>query len=264
MIHLIARKFKEQRNSLLVYIGSLIGYTLLMMSMFPSLKNAGMEELIKSYPEQLGKFFGESGMSTFSTIEGFLSMEFLSLFFVLIIAFYLGSAAGSAIAGQIEKRTMDFNLSQPISRTKMLLSEAYVALFNLLISTLAVALSIYLFARIFDITIKIDGLSAFSITATLFLWALYGIALTFSALMRSRIGVMLLIVGFTLGSYVFLSLTRLVDKLKDLDNLSIFTLYNPEKLLGSGEIEPTHLAILGSITIVGIITAMIIFNKKDV
>ncbi len=105
MINLIIQKLKEQKNGIIYYALGLFGYTWLMVSMFPSMKAANMEQLTESMPEEFMKFFGGAeGFTAYSTIEGFLSMEYLSLFFVLIISFYFAASAGSAIAGQIEKK----------------------------------------------------------------------------------------------------------------------------------------------------------------
>lgn len=264
MWNIIKQKLKEQKNSVFIYAGSLVGYALMMISMFPSLKKMDIEALMKSYPPEIAKFFGDSGMASYNTIEGFLAMEFLSFFFMLILTFYIGSAAGSAIAGQIEKRTADFNLSQPISRTKIVLSEAIVALFYIALIIAVTSLSILIFCKLFDIEISTKGIGLFALLATLFGWAHYGIAIFLSSLLRSKIGVMLLTVGISMGSYIFLSLTRLVDKIKDFDNISIYKLYNPEAVLKNAVIDSNHLLILGAIALLGIILSIVFFNKKDI
>ncbi len=264
MINIIKQRLKEQRNSVLIYILSLMGYAVLMISMFPTLQKMDLQALIANYPEEIARFFGDSGMLSYGTIEGFLSMEFLSLFFILIISFYIGSSAGSAIAGQIEKKTMDFNLSQPISRTKMVLSEAVTATFYSALITILISSVILLLCKILDIAISTQGLGAFTLVATLFIWAIYGIGIFFSSFLKSKISVTLLTVGFTMGSYIFLSLTRIIDKLKDLDILSIFYLYNPEKILKTGSVQVYHLEILFGIFLVGLIGSIVIFNAKDI
>lgn len=264
MINIIKQKFREHKNSVLIFILSIAGYALLMISLFPSLQKMDITTMMKQMPEEFAKFFGSDLTSAYTSIEGYLTMEFLGFFFILIISFYVGSAAGSAIAGQIEKRTMDFNLSQPISRTKIVLSESFVALFYsaLIVATTSVAM--FIFGKIFDISFKLDGLLAFTLIATLFMWAIYGIAILLSSILRSKISVMLLTFGFSLASYIFLSLTRMVDKIKDLDHFSIFYLYDPQKLLQTADIDWSQALILVSILLVGLTGSIIIFNKKDV
>ncbi len=263
MWNIIVQKFKEQKNSVLVYAGVLIGYILLMVSIFPSIKKMDIEELMKQMPEQFSKFFGEDGMAAYSTIEGYISVEFLSFFFILILAFYVGSTAGSAIAGQIEKRTIDFNLSQPISRTSALLSETLVALVYSTLIVLSCSIAMLLFGEIFSNPFKVNGLMAFFLIASLFIWAIYGIAIFLSSILRSKMAAMLLTFGITLFMYIFLSLTRMVDEIKELDKISIFYLYDPQKLLSTGEINWLYAFILFTIFACGLIGSLIIFNRKD-
>lgn len=264
MINIIIRKLREQYKSVLIYAGSLIGYALIMVSIFPMIKKMDLEALMKGYPPELAKFFGTSGIATYNTIEGYISMEFLAFFFVLILTFYIGSAAGSVIAGQIEKRTMDFNLSQPISRTKIVFAETAVGLKFSALIVILMSTSMLFFGKIFNSEFKVGGLIAFTLTAVFFMWVLYGIAIFLSSMLKSKISVMLGTVGITMTFYIFSSLTRIVDKLKDYDKFSIFYLYDPEKLLKTGVIHWPHILILLGILLAGLISSIIIFNRKDV
>jgi ABC-type transport system involved in multi-copper enzyme maturation permease subunit len=235
-----------------------------MISLFPSLQKMDIKAMMSQMPEQFTKFFGNDLTSAYTSIEGYLSMEFLSFFFILIVLFYVGSAAGSAIAGQIEKKTMDFNLSQPIPRTKFVISQSVIALLYSMGIVLATALSMFVFGKIFNAEFKITGLLAFSAFVTLFVWAFYGIGIFLSSFLRSKMSVMLAVVMFGLASYVFLSLTRMVDSIKDLDYLSIFHLYDPQKILQTGELNLSNLIVLAGIFLIGLTGSVIIFNKKDV
>ena len=264
MKNIIIQKFKEQKNSVFVYTGALIGYLLLMVSLFPSVKKIDMEALMKDFPQQFANFFGSSGLTNYNTIEGYLSMEFLSFFFILILTFYVGSAAGSAIAGQIEKRTIDFNLSQPVSRTKSVLAESLVALIYSTLIIIACSFSMWFLGKVFNSEFKISGLIAFTVIVTFFLWAIYGIAIFISSILKSKSTVMLATFGITLFFFIFLSLTRMVNKLKDFNKFSLFYLYNPEELLKNGDINIWHIVILLAILLVGLFGSLMIFNKKDI
>lgn len=264
MINIIFQRLKGQYKSVLIYTGALIAYALLMVGIFPTIQKMDLTALMASYPKDVAKFFSTSGMTSYNTIEGYMSMEYLSMFFIIIIVFYIGSAAGSAIAGTIEKRTMDFNLSQPVSRTKLVLAEAIVAIKYSALIVFLVSLSMFIFGKIFNTPFHVKGLVAFTVIAVLFLWALYGIAIFFSSLLRTKLSVVLLIFGFVMASFVFSSLTRIVDKIQHLDKLSIFYLYNPEQLLKTGTINWNQAGILFLIFVVGLSAAIVIFNKKDI
>lgn len=264
MINIITQKIKEQHRSVAYYFLGLFVYAWMIVGLFPTIQNSGLSEIYSKYPEDLMKFFGASDMMAMSKIEGFISFEFLSLFFVLIIAFYLGSAAGSTIAGAIERKTMDFQLSQPISRTKLVLSETIVGLFNAFLLTALTALSIFLLAKAYYVSISGQGLLAFCAVATFFLWAFYGIALFLSAILKSKITVASGTVAIVMLLYVFTSMTKLVEKLENFDKYSLFYLYDPQKILESGNIDWNHIIMLALILVVGVFSSIAIFNKKDI
>lgn len=262
MLTIIIQKFKEQYKGILYYFLGLFLYTWMIVGLYPSISRVKADYL-QQMPTNLLKFFG-GDVASIMTATGFLSLEFLSLFFILIIAFYIGSAAGSTIAGQIEKKTMDFQLSQPVSRTKLVLSETILGLCNTFILTALTTIAIYLFAKLYNVPISNSGLIAFAVTAIAFLWSIYGIGLFFSSILRTKITVASATVSLTMAFYIFSSMTRMVDKLSKLDKCSLFYLYDPQKLLDTGKINLDHILILAAIFIVGLISSLIIFNKKDI
>lgn len=262
MINIIKYKIKEQFKSILYYLVGLLLYSFMIVGLFPSIGGVKSAAL-QSIPEPFMKFFG-GDITSLTSFNGFISIEFLSLFFVLIVAFYIGASAGSTIAGSIEKKTMDFQLSQPISRTKIVIAEAIVSLIYTFILVFATSLSIYIFGQIFNIDVSNQGLVAFTVVATTFLWAIYGIAILFSAVLKNKITVASATVSLVMAFYVLTAMTSIVEKLKNYNKFSIFYAYNPQKLLENGQINLHHIEALLLILIVGLVTSIFIFNKKDI
>jgi len=263
MINVITQKFKEQFLATIYYVAGLCAYVWLMVWAFPIFARV-KDQVASQYPQQLLKFFGASGNGSLSTIEGFLSLEFLSLFFILIVGFYIGSSAGSVVAGSIEKKTIDFDLSQPISRTKYLLAGAVPSLINTFILTISTALSILLFCAIYNVNINHKGLVAFTVFGTFFLWAIFAIAIFLSSLLKTKISVASGTIMITMAFYIFTALTKIIDKLERYNKLSLFYLYDPQDLLQTGHINRNQILILFIILIIGLTSSIIIFNKKDI
>lgn len=261
MINIITQKFREQSKGILYYLAGLILYSWMIIGLYPyieTMKSATLEQM----PENLIKFFGGDALAM-TRFEGFISIEFLSLFFVLIVCFYVGSSAGSTIAGSLEKKTLDFQLSQPITRTKLVLSESIVTLFSTALLVLATSLSIFVLCKIYNIEVKENGLWAFSAVATAFLWSVYGIAILISSILRSKITVAAATILIVMGFYVFTAMTKIVDKLSNYDKLSLFYTYNPQKLLESGQVNIDQIIILFTICLAGLLGSLVVFNNKD-
>lgn len=264
MLSIIKQKFKEQRMGLFYYFLGLLAYSWMIMGLFPTMKKMDLQALYGSYPKEILKFFGESGIDSMSKIEGFLSLEFLSLFFILIVAFYVAATAGATIAGSIEKKTIDFQLSQPVSRTKLLLSETIMGLFGTFLLVFLTSFSIWVLGKAYHVEIGEKGLLAFTVIASLFLWAIYGIALIFSSFLKSKIMVASTTLTLMMAFYIFSSMTRMVEKLANYDKYSLFYLYDPQKNLESGTFNANHALILLVIFVVGLLVSLLIFNKRDI
>jgi len=263
MINIMLRKIKDQFKGVAYYALGLLAYTWLMIGMFPSMQKFDIQEMMRQLPPEMSKFFGGDTGMQYNKIEGFLSIEYLSIFFVLIICFYLASSVGAAIAGNIESKVAQFDLSQPISRTKYALSQIMISVLFTLILVWFNALIIKVLCSAYNVPISNSGIIKFGIVASLFMLAFIGIASFLSSIIKNKLSVTLITVAFALGSYVFLSLSNIVDKLKDFEKLSIYFLYQPQKLLENGDININHTLILASIFLIGLISSLIIFNKKD-
>lgn len=264
MYNIFIQKIKEQYLGVIYYAAGLLAYTWLMIGMFPSMKTFDIESYLKQMPESMTKFFGGDLGMQYSKIEGFLSVEYLSIFFVFIVLFYVGSSVGGAIAGGRERKTLDFDLSQPISRSKYALAQFIITIKFTILLVLFNAFAIWILCKGYHIAIKNNGLLAFALLASCFFLAMIGIAALLSSISKTKIAVILVTVFFSLGSYILLSLTNIFDKIKDLKYISIYYLYNPQKTLETGNIDWWQITILLLIFLVGIISSLVIFNRKDI
>lgn len=262
MISIIKYKLSEQFKSVCYYFAGLFLYTWMIIGLFPSVAKL-KDDYAQQMPENMLKIFGAEGAQSMGTIEGFISMEFLSLFFVLILAFFVGSSAGSTLAGAAERKTLDFGLSQPISRTKFLLAGAAVTVFYIVLLTLLTAVSMLLLGKIYNAPFDSQGMAAFFVVASCLLLAFYGIAILLSSRMKSKLSVAGGTVMILIAFYILTAMTRIVDKIKDYDKYSLFYAYNPQKLLESGDISWYQTGVLFAIFIIGLLSSIVIFNKKD-
>lgn len=264
MINIIFFNLKRQLRSILFYLGALVGFAWMYIGLFPSMQKIDIQAMMSQMPKEFVGFLGEDGAAAYNTIEGFLSGEFYSFFFVLLIAFYVASTAGSAIAGGIEKRTLDFDLSQPVSRTKRLLAEGATTLFYSFSLIALTNFLVWILCQAYNIDINSRGLIYLSIVGILFGWATYGIAILLSSLLKSKLAVSGLAVFLILASYIFFSLSLAVEKIKEFGKYTLYNFYEPQKILGKAEISLEQCLVLGGIFLIGFLLALLVFNKKDI
>lgn len=215
-------------------------------------------------PDYFKGFYTSGGLKDISSIEGFLSGEILSFFLIFIVAFFIAGAASSTIAGAIEKRTMDFQLSQPLSRTKLFLSDFFTTLvFTAAISAVTL-LAIKPICSAYGISISGVGLTKLWLMAYIMLLSIYGLALLFSSLFRSKTSVVSMTLGLTFAFYMLTTLASAIDKLKDFKPFSLYHYYKPYELMTGSPIEFKDVAILLSVFLLGSLAGLLIFNKKDI
>lgn len=264
MINIIKRKFAEQRKGVIYYAIGLLAYIWSLIALYPTITSKiSFEEYIKAFPEDLMKFFGSSSGGMISSIENFLTFEYLGVFFVLILSFFVASSAGSSIAGAIEQKTIDFDLSQPISRTKYLLSQTSVTTIYIIILTAFNSVAIYLTSRLHGVKLNPSGLLALFILALAIMLSIYGLAIVLSTLLKSKALVMTSTVFLVLAMNIFQSLTSIVDKLEKFQKSTIFYMYDPQNTLVEGTLNIKHLAVYMLVYLLGIIISLNIFNRKD-
>lgn len=264
MFNIIKKGLKKQFSSSMYYFAGLFLYVWMMTSMFPSMEKIDLSKLYGQFPKEFLNFFGAKDILSLSSYEGFISIEFLSLFFILIISFFVASSASNTIAANIENKSIDFSLSQPISRTKFVLSNTIVSLLYTALLVILTSLSMYVLGKIYHVGLSIKGLLAFSIVAICLLWSIYGIAILLSSIFKNKVTVASATLSIVLAFYILIAMSNIIGKLKEFDKFSIFYAYNPQALLETGNINWNQAGALLLIFVLGLGTSILIFNKKDV
>lgn len=97
---------------------ALFGLGLMLIPFYSTLADQAdqFKELLESYPPEMMAFFGD--MSTFTTPEGYLSMEYFSYMPLLLGIFALLVGSGLLVSDE-EKGTLDLILAHPVSRSQL-------------------------------------------------------------------------------------------------------------------------------------------------
>jgi len=264
MFNIVKRKFREQSRSVMFYAIGLLAYAWMIIAIFPLFsEDLMMEEYLSVLPEELLAMLGVEDMASMSTIEGFLTLEYLGIFFILILTFFVASSAGSTIAGAIEKRTIDFQLSQPITRMQLLLSEAFVTIAYTVGLVIFNSVAMILLSRLHNVELCASGVLAFTVLASGMMLSIYGIAIVFSSFLKSRSSVMTTTIFLVLAMHIFQSLTIFVERLQDYERTTLFYMYKPEEILRTAQLDLTHMFIFILVFLLGLASAIFVFQRKN-
>jgi ABC-2 type transport system permease protein len=266
MLNVIKRKLKEQFRTGIYYALGLFTYAWMIIAIFPlfSGEEMLMEDYLSVMPEEMLALLGVEDITAMSTIEGFLSLEYLTVFFVLILAFFVSSSAGSTVAGAIEKKTIDFQLSQPISRARLLISEAFVTVTYAIGLVIFNSVAMIVLSKLHNVDLSTKGVLAFTVLASGLMLSIYGISIFLSSFLKSKTVVMTTTIFLIMAMHIFQSLTTFVDKLKDFESVTLFYMYKPETILKTAQLDLNHILIFLLIFAVGLVSSIIIFQRKDI
>lgn len=266
MFTIFWRTIQNRKISLIVYC--LAGILLLWMyvAMFPSIQQQAeiFTEIMEGYPEGFLKAFGIDESFNFSTIENFLSIEQFSLVWPIILIFIIVSLAGSGISGEIERGTAEILLSRPVSRLKIFFGRYLAGLFTLLVFTIFSVFAISPLSELHNIDYIFENYITFSILGFLFGWAVFSLAMMFSALFSEKGKTYMLTAGILVVMYVLNLVAALKENLQDLKFLSFFHYFNYQGALIHNTIELETIWVFAAVIIFCTLIGAICFSKRDI
>ena len=155
----------DRRHGLLWWSVGIGLLAVAVLSVWPSVRDE-YQKLVQSYPEGLLALFGiEKGGVGSAT--GYLQAELFGLMVPLMLIAYMIAAGSAATAGERDKGTLEFLLSQPVSRTRVLLEKSLGLGTALTTITIAFAVVLVVFTRVFEIHVAAPKLLAATVSAFL-------------------------------------------------------------------------------------------------
>ena len=235
------------------------------MAMYPAISDQAEEfdKLMESYPEAMMKAFNIEELS-FDTIERFLAMEQYSFVWPLMVMFLVISIAGSGIAKEIEKGTMEILLSRPVARWKIFFSRYLVGLFSLVLFAFCSIFSVIPFSEMHNVEYAMQNQVTMFILCILFGWAILSFAMMLSAMFSERGKVYMITGGMLVLMYVIQIVASLKESLENLKYVSVFYYFDASKAIVHNTIKEEAIWVFVGVIIVCTLAGVYWFNKRDV
>lgn len=265
MIPLFWRSLRDRKNSIIIYTVVSVGLILMYAALFPTVKGQAEEiqSMLKAYPESFTKAFNMSD-AFFSNYESYMSTEEFSLMWPILLFCMMIAWGGSSIAGEIDKGTMKFLLSQPISRSKIFLAKYIAGMKALGIYTVLTIFSCALFGMLFGFDVEWINYLKLAVVGILLGWTVYSISIFFSSIFSDKGKPYFLTAGILILMYAANIASALNDKISDLKYISFFYYYNPAQALAHGKIDDLTYWVFIGLSIIFTIFAALWFNRRDV
>lgn len=213
----------------------------------------------------LGRFAPE--LMDGGLLDAWLGVELFGWFGILA-GIYPIVFASNAIAGDIERHTMELILSQPISRSRVLLEKFAVIAVNLAI--ICAATFLVLIATIAICVPESGSLRAYAcifLNNYFLLLAIAALGFLCSVIMGSQRAALSIGVGLLLLSYV-LYILHLGLSIVDVDpwftHLTPFYYADATKILATGKADWADNAKLATTAAAALAAALVLFRKKDI
>ena len=266
MISIIWTTIKERKWSVIIYSAMSVLFLWLYVALFPSLQaqTQALTDVLKTMPEGLLKALGSapSQLSNF-TLEALLNSKQFSIVFQLFAAILAFGIAASDLSGEIENGTIEFLLSQPVSRLKIYFSRFISGLILLAVFVALSTLSVIPIAAAYHVAYVPSVYFKLFFDGLLFAMALYSFAYFLSAMFSSKGKV----VGISAGLLVVMYAAFIVSALKEsLDKIKYFSLFHyfPGDILNTGTIDKLGVLIFLIIIIVFTGLGAIVFKNRDI
>ncbi len=198
------------------------------------------------------------------TYVGFLTLELYNIFWLLLLAIMVGFIAASSIAKEIEGKTIDLLLSNPVSRKQIVL-EKFVGLIPMIIivnfSTMVVVMGITV---ALNESLNYANLVVVHLISVLYFLAVISIGLLLSAIIDDKMKASIVMIAILVGMFVMNSVSLMTADYEALGFLSFLHYFDTFTVLQFGEVDGVGLVVLIGVTVVCLITAMFYFEKRDI
>ena len=187
-------------------------------------------------------------------------------FIVLTVLGWAIARGSGAVAGEIERGTLDLTLSRPVPRWQFLASQVVASVIGLVILAAALIMG-NLVGTQFNVVKAAPGIDVLIRPALLVFalgWSIFGYTLPFSVIDGVRWRPGLVGAGLTLTGLIALSVApQFNENWAWLEKLTVFQWYAPMTTAVKNEDLTYNLIVLGSIGAIGVIIAFLSFQWRD-
>ena len=261
-MNIFLRELKANLKSLLIWSGFIVFFIYMGMAKFSAF--AGDEEMMKmleGFPQELLDVFQMNAFNL-TTVSGFFGVMFT--YFALITAIFAVMLGSDIISKEERDKTVEFSLTLPITRSKLITGKILAALVNCIVFVLVIWGGTILLSQSYGPDASFYEFLRLCIIALFFIEMIFlAIGVLLGCAMKQYKRANSVAVSLLLGTYFLSIISGLNENLEFLKYFSPFKYFNPVKLLNESKFEPVYLWISLGIVIVSVIGAYLTYSKRD-
>ncbi len=250
---------KRVRGSV-VLIAVFVMFSALYFSMFPSVQEE-MEVFEEAFPAFMFELFG---IEALHTIEGFIAAEIYSFFWVVLVGIYFAYVAAGMIAGDVDDRTMDLTLSNPVSRESVVLQKIAALWVPLVALNVTVPVIVYVGALAIGESFNPVALALVHLLSIPYLLVCAGIGLVLSVTIDRARTARAAALGLVFLLWLVEGVSRLDEDFEWIGGLTPSRYYNETEILVHEEYAFLDAGILLVTFLVLLGIAVVAFTRRDI
>ncbi|MGA9533943.1 MAG: ABC transporter permease subunit [Anaerolineales bacterium] len=261
-MNIFLRELKANFKSLLIWAGIVLLFALVGFAKFSAYE--GNPELLAILNDMPAPLIDAMNLNAFNltTVTGFYGVMFTYFSLILSIA---AAMWGSDIVSKEERdKTVEFSLTLPITRSRLITGKALAALVNCVALLLMTWGFVLYGASTYQPDSDFYSFVALSMVAVFFMQLIFlsiGILLGCAMKQYKRAGSVA--ISLLLGTYILSILSGLDERLNFLHYFSPFTYFNPGSMLHESSLDPTYLALSAGIIIVAMVAGYFTYARRD-
>ena len=260
-LRIAVQTIKDYLKSTLILTLLFSGMAAMYAGMYPAFKDMMVDMMDSS---ALDSFAFIPGYEDMASYIGFLNIEMYQIFWVLILGIILGFLAASVIAKEVESKTIDILMSNPVSR-KQIIIEKFLGLIPMVLIINFAAMLVIMGATV-GIGEDLDFWNLFltHVISVPYFLAIVSIGILFSTIFDEKMKASIVTMSLVVVIFIFDSIANLIPDYEALGYLSLKSYFTPYDALKFGEIDGVGTGVLILVSIVALVIAVFYFDYKDI
>lgn len=237
-----------------------MGMAAMYSGMYPAFKDV----MANLGPEMLEQFMFIPGAKDMATYVGFLNIELYQIFWMLILGILIGLISASIISKEIEAKTIDLFMANPISR-KQIIIEKFIGLIPMIL-----IINFSTFLVVSSITIAIDEEINFGyllmthVVSIPYLLSVTSLGLLISVIIDEKMKASIIMIAIIVGMFIFNSISLMIPDYEALGYISLTHYFNPYDILKYGNIDAIGVVVLFVVILECLLVSIFIFERRDI